>query len=62
MQYGAYGSKLYQMLAKGHHEVKLTPEEMHRLTLWLDSNSDFFGSYENTKEQADGKVVKPKLE
>ena len=61
-KFGARVSKLYQMLAKGHHEVKLTPEEMHRLTLWLDSNSDFFGSYENTKEQADGKVVKPKLE
>jgi hypothetical protein len=62
MQYGAYGSKLYQMLAKGHHDVKLTPEEMHRITLWLDCNSDFFGSYENTKEQADGQVVKPKME
>jgi hypothetical protein len=62
MKYGARASKLYQMLEKGHHEVKLTPEEMHRITLWLDCNSDFFGAFENTKDQADGKVVKPKLE
>jgi hypothetical protein len=61
-KFGARGSKLYQMLAKGHHEVKLTPEGMHRITLWLDCNSDFFGAFENTKDQADGKVVKPKLE
>jgi hypothetical protein len=50
------------MLVKGHHGVKLTPEEMHRISLWLDCNSDFFGAFENTKDQADGKVVKPKLE
>ena len=62
MKYGARASKLYQMLEKGHHDVKLTPEEMHRITLWLDCNSDFFGAFENTKAQADGQVVKPKME
>ncbi len=61
-QFGARVSKLYQMLEKGHHEVKLSADDMHRLSLWMDSNSDFFGSYDNTKEQADGKVVQPALE
>ena len=61
-KFGARASKLWQLLEKGHHDVKLTPEEMHRLTLWLDCNSDFFGAYENTADQAAGKVVKPKME
>ncbi len=61
-RFGARGSKLWQMLDKGHHDVKLSPEDLHRLTLWMDCNSDFFGSYENTKDQADGKVVLPVVE
>ena len=28
--------------------VKLSPEDLHRITLWLDCNSEFFGGYENT--------------
>ncbi|MEI7901845.1 MAG: NPCBM/NEW2 domain-containing protein [bacterium] len=59
---GARASKLYQMLAKGHHDLKLSKEDLHRLTLWLDCNSDFYGSYENLPEQKEGKVVWPTLE
>jgi hypothetical protein len=61
-KFGARASKLYQMLAKGHNKLKLPPEDMHRITLWLDSNSDFFGSYENLEAQAKGEVVKPTME
>jgi len=61
-QIGARNSKLYQMLAKGHHGLKLSKEDLHRLTLWLDCNSDFFGSYEKLEEQKEGKVVWPSLE
>ena len=50
------------MLAKGHNDVKLSKEDMHRITLWLDSNSDFFGSYENIGAQAKGEVVAPTME
>jgi len=35
---------------------------MHRVTLWLDCNSDFFGNYEHTKEQSEGQVIVPSLE
>lgn len=59
---GARASRLYPMLLAGHHGVKLAPEEMRRITLWLDCNSDFFGAYENTEEQARGMVVKAGLE
>ncbi|HUT37195.1 MAG TPA: NPCBM/NEW2 domain-containing protein [Planctomycetota bacterium] len=61
-QFGARGSKLYALLAKGHYDVKLPPEDLHRIVLWLDCNSDFFGAYEKTQEQAAGEIVHPSLE
>ena len=61
-RFGARASRLYQMLAAGHHGVNLSGEDLHRITLWLDCNSDFFGSYENLPEQAAGKVVWPRME
>ena len=60
-KFGAHASKLYAMLKKGHNDVKLSKPEMHRITLWLECNSDFFGAYENTKAQAEGKIVTPAL-
>ena len=60
--FGARASKLYPMLAKGHHDLKLSKEELHRIALWLDCNSDFFGAYDNLQDQLDGKVVWPRLE
>lgn len=59
-QVGARASKLYPMLAKGHHGVKLTPEEMHRIALWLDCNSNFYAAYHNATRQACGGIVPPK--
>jgi hypothetical protein len=49
------------MLCAGHHDLNLSKQDMHRLTLWLDSNSDFYGSYENTEAQVKGEVVWPTL-
>ncbi|MBI5683652.1 MAG: hypothetical protein HZC54_01095 [Verrucomicrobia bacterium] len=59
-QVGARASKLYPMLAKGHHGVKLTPEEMHRIVLWLDCNSNFYAAYHDTAKQARGEIIPPK--
>ncbi|MHC4755942.1 MAG: hypothetical protein ACYTBP_12450, partial [Planctomycetota bacterium] len=61
-KFGANASKLYHMLKNGHHGVELSKEQMHRITLWLDSNADFFGSYENLEAQARGEIVLPTLE
>ncbi|MBW8016668.1 MAG: hypothetical protein FVQ82_10805 [Planctomycetes bacterium] len=58
---GAGGSKLYKMLKKGHHDVKLTDEEMYRITLWLDCNTNFYGAYRDTDKQAKGEVVMPEI-
>lgn len=63
-KFGARASKLYNMLKKGHHDVKLSDKDMHRITVWLDSCSIFYGVYEEQggKEQLAGKVVYPTLE
>jgi hypothetical protein len=60
-QFGAKASRLYKMLSAGHHDLKLSKADMHRLTLWLDCNSDFYGSYENIQAQSKGEVVWPTL-
>ena len=61
-QVGAKASKLYKMLEKGHHDLKLPPEDLKRITLWIDCNSNFYGTYHDTKKQAQGQLVKVILE
>ena len=63
-QFGARASKLYAMLAKGHNDLKLTDEELHRIGLWLDCSSLFYGVYEKEGglAQLRGESVRPTLE
>ena len=61
-QFGARASKLYALIKKGHHDLKLTSEELHRITLWLDSNSLFYGTYHDLEAQRKGQRVMPTLE
>ncbi len=61
-RFGARASKLYRLLKQGHHDVQLTAAELHRIALWLDCNSDFYGSYENLRRQEQGEIVEPTLE
>ncbi len=61
-KFGARAAKLLNYLDEKHHGVKLSDEDFHRVTLWLDSNSPFYGSYENTPAQARGEVVQPILD
>ena len=58
-QVGARASRLYVMLSRGHNNVKLTPEQMRRITLWLDCNSNFYGAYHDIEKQARGEIVRP---
>jgi len=60
-QFGARASRLYSILKQGHYDTKLSEGDLHRITLWLDCNSDFFGSYKDTEVQAAGQVVQPTL-
>lgn len=59
---GANASPLISMLDKGHHNVSLPGEDLHRLVLWLDCNSVFYGAYDNTERQGQGHVVMPSLQ
>jgi hypothetical protein len=61
-RFGARASDLYRMLAAGHHDVKLAPEDLRRITLWIDANTNFFGAYLETDKQARGEVVMPTVE
>jgi hypothetical protein len=61
-QFGARASALLALLDKGHYDLKLPPEDLHRLTLWLDCNSDFYGVCHDTEAQRRGEIVKPDLE
>ena len=63
-EFGARASKLHQLLVNGHHEVRLDAEAMHRLTVWLDSCSLFYGVYEIEGQAAQlrGERVYPTLE
>ena len=63
-RFGAKASKLYELLRAGHHDVKLSREEIHRITLWLDSTSMFYGVYEREGGQAQlrGELAMPTLQ
>ena len=58
-QQGARVSRLWGLLARGHYDVKLSPDDLRRITLWLDCNSNFFGAYHDPEQQARGAVVRP---
>jgi hypothetical protein len=58
---GARASKLFALLQKGHYDVKLSAEDLRRVTLWLDANSTFYGAYHDAEAQARGEIVRPAL-
>jgi hypothetical protein len=47
-----------------HHGLKLSAEDLHRLTLWLDLSSMFYGVYEKERGEAQlrGEVAWPTLD
>jgi hypothetical protein len=61
-KFGARAAPLMKYLDKSHHGVRLSDEDFHRVTLWLDCNSEFLGAYENAAAQARGEIVKPSLD
>lgn len=63
-KFGAHASALYKHLKKGHHGLKLTKEELYRITVWLDSASNFYGVYEKKggEIQLQGGIANPTLE
>ncbi len=61
-KFGARASKLLKYLDEQHYGVSLAEEDFHRLTLWLDCNSEFYGAYHSIEAQARGEMVYPTLD
>ena len=61
-KFGARASRLLRYLDARHYGVKLPPDDLRRLVLWLDANSEFYGAYENTAAQLRGEIVEPSLD
>jgi hypothetical protein len=59
---GARMSTLYANCSASHHNVSLTKDELHRITLWLDCNSNELGSDQNVSAQQNGQLVWPALD
>jgi DNA-binding beta-propeller fold protein YncE len=47
---GAARSRLLSMLAEGHYEAQITPEEIQKLACWIDLQVPFCGDYEEASE------------
>ena len=61
-KFGARFAKLTPCLTAKHYDVKLTPDEYRRITLWLDLNSNELGAYTKVEEQKRGEVIWPELD
>lgn len=61
-RFGAAAAPLLKYLGPEHYGVQLSFEELRRITLWLDCNSEFYGSYEDIEAQARGEIVFPTLD
>ena len=63
-KFGAHASKLYPMLLEGHHDLELPPEDLHRIAVWLDACSVFYGVYEEEggRAQLRGDIAMPTLQ
>jgi hypothetical protein len=61
-KFGAISSSLLSHLGPSHNDVSLTDEEIRRITLWLDCNSNELGAYTKVNDQKSGKLVWPELD
>jgi hypothetical protein len=59
MQEGARVSKLWKKLEAAGARKALPAEDLRRITLWLDCNSNFYGAYKQIEKQARGETVLP---
>ncbi len=46
---GTHASELAKYLGQEHYDVRLSPEERIRVTTWIDSNGQYYGSYYGRK-------------
>jgi hypothetical protein len=61
-RFGAIATGLADIMLKKHHREALTMEEINRITLWADTNSNELGAYRDEDRQRAGKVVWPLID
>jgi hypothetical protein len=54
LSFGTLKSRLWQVLDAGHHDVKLTRDEMHRVKCWIDLNCPLWPDYHYRLERPGG--------
>jgi hypothetical protein len=59
---GALYSKLLPYCKSSHYNVSLTANELRRIVLWLDCNSNELGAYMNASLQRQGRLVWPEID
>jgi hypothetical protein len=59
---GARMAALMNYCRPAHYNVSLTADELHRITLWLDCNSNELGSDQNPDAQRRGELVWPDID
>ena len=54
-----------QVLLAGHQQVKLSPDDIDRLTTWMDANVLFYGTFDpadQARQQRGERIGGPKLQ
>ncbi len=52
MTFGVLKSRLIQVLESGHHDVQLSPDEMHAIKCWIDLNCPLWPDYMERKDRS----------
>ncbi|HUW63031.1 MAG TPA: hypothetical protein VMZ06_18655 [Candidatus Bathyarchaeia archaeon] len=63
--FGAKGSPLMKMLLAGHNKVELSPDDLDRLTTWMDANGLFYGTFDfeaQKRQQLGARIDGPSVE
>jgi hypothetical protein len=63
--YGARGSRLMRLLLDGHEDIQLSPDEIGRLSAWIDMNAIFYGVYDpvgQARQLTGGRVPMPEIQ
>lgn len=62
--FGAHRSRMIRALSDANHagKVSLTTDELRRMTLWLDNNSNELSAYHDLDKQRAGQLVWPRID
>jgi hypothetical protein len=51
LTFGTLRSRLWQLLDQGHHDVRFTRDEMHRVKCWIDLNCPLWPDYQHRPDR-----------